>query len=207
VRELNLPTVQVNTNRRGMPGALTYDERGGMRLAYEHLKVRGCMRPGFVTETVEGSGHYSVAERYQGAVDACRDLGLAAPKVLELENPWVCSLQADNAEYAACVAEVGQWLAGAQRPDSLVLSKKTYAPPVYDALNRAGLAIPDDVAIVGVNPYDTVDYMVPRLTSVSLDFAELGRTALQMATDALDGGIDTVDPVTFPMKLVVGEST
>jgi DNA-binding LacI/PurR family transcriptional regulator len=204
---LKLPVVQVNTNRRHEPGTLTYDERGGMRLACEHLKQRGRRRLGLITEPVAGAGHYSVAERFRGMVEACDALGLPAPDVLELAHPWVCSLRASDEEYHAGVEEIMAWLEGDDRPDALVLAKKTYAPPTYDALSRLGLGIGDDVPVVGVNPYDDLDYMVPRLTSVNLDFAELGRTVLAMATEALDDGLEAIEPVTFPMKLIVREST
>ncbi|MFW6287108.1 MAG: LacI family DNA-binding transcriptional regulator, partial [Candidatus Sumerlaeota bacterium] len=92
VKKLKMPVVHVNSNRRRVPGAITYDEQGGMARAVEHLAVRGRRHIGFITEPIDPATHYSVRERWIGLVKACEDAGLAKPPVLELENIWLSRL-------------------------------------------------------------------------------------------------------------------
>lgn len=55
------------------------------------------------------------------------------------------------------------------------------------ALRDAGLSVPDDVALVGMNNDDLTDYLDPPLTSVELNAAELGREAADLLIRSIDG--------------------
>jgi DNA-binding LacI/PurR family transcriptional regulator len=63
------------------------------------------------------------------------------------------------------------------------------------------------MAVLGVNPFSTVDYMSPRMTSISLDFDALGTSILEMINQAIDSGQATAKPQTISMILRPGGSS
>ncbi len=207
VKKLKMPLVHVNSNRRGVAGAITYGEQGGMAKAVEHLAQKGRKHIGFITEPVDGATHYSVRERWMGIINACEKSGLSKPPVLELENVWLARLEAPLELMENCRMEIQSFFERTPALDAVVVAKSVYAPPTYQALLDLGKDIPGDVAVVGVNPYSTVDYMSPRMTSVSLDFDLLGKTIIDLINVAIDSGQETAKPQTINMILRPGGSS
>ncbi|MFP4380764.1 MAG: LacI family DNA-binding transcriptional regulator [Candidatus Sumerlaeia bacterium] len=207
VRKLKLPMVQVNTNQRDLPGCITYDERGGMAQAVEHLAQCGRKHIGFVSEPIEGAEHYSVTERWEGLREACEANGLQAPLLHELENVWISRLFQPASIIEGATREIQSFIETQSELDALVLAKNVYAPPTYEALHRAGKEIPHDIAVIGVNPYSMIDYQNPVMTSIGLDFELLGRTIFEMLNHAIEHGMEKTHPVHFSMSLCVRESS
>ncbi|MNL73008.1 Ribose operon repressor [compost metagenome] len=50
----------------------------------------------------------------------------------------------------------------------------------YQALAEAGLAIPDDVALVSFDNDELASYLRPGLTTIALPHEEMGRTAVEL---------------------------
>ncbi len=207
VDELQVPTIHANSNRRRIPGSLTYDEAGGMKRLVQHLAETGRRRLLYVTTPLSTDHHYSVRERFDGMVTGCEDNGLPAPEVLEIGWPWEMGLTDECAHREEVVGAMQDFLAGSPDADAVVLCVRTYAPALYAAIRRGGLSIPDDLAVGAVNPFSPLDHMYPMLTSVTLDFGELGRQLVRMAHRAIERGTDGVEPVVFPMSLAVRDST
>lgn len=95
------------------------------------------------------------------------------------------------------------WLAAGGTAAGLICMNDRVAMGVYQALAEAGLAIPDDVSVVSFDDSELASWLRPRLTSVSLPYAELGATAVSilLGDDWADAGITRV-----PMPLVRGRS-
>ena len=68
----------------------------------------------------------------------------------------------------------------ANPPTAIFCANDLMAIGCYDALRELGLAIPDDVAVVGYDDRETARFMHPPLTTVVLPHFEMGATAVDL---------------------------
>lgn len=74
------------------------------------------------------------------------------------------------------------------------------------AVREAGLRVPGDVAVMGMNNDDITEYTDPPLTSVDLRAEELGREAAAMLLDVIGGSLTGPARRLVPHALVARES-
>ncbi|WP_028922600.1 LacI family DNA-binding transcriptional regulator [Pseudonocardia acaciae] len=86
-------------------------------------------------------------------------------------------------------------------PTALLCANDRMAFGAYAALADAGLAVPADVSVVGFDDVPMASYVRPTLTTVAVPTYELGRAAMRLLQDALDGSAAT-EPVLLPTRLV-----
>ncbi|ALE05714.1 transcriptional regulator [Arthrobacter sp. ERGS1:01] len=79
-------------------------------------------------------------------------------------------------------------LSGRTRPRALLCMNDRLAFGAYQALNEAGLRVPDDVSIIGFDNDELAEYLRPGLTTVALPHEQMGRRAV----DLLIGDSDPV---------------
>lgn len=84
-------------------------------------------------------------------------------------------------------AEVNRCLAEELEFDSVLASSDEVAFGALRALRDAGLSVPQDIEIMGINNDDLTMYTEPRLSSVDLNAAELGRQAAAQLLASIDG--------------------
>ena len=81
-----------------------------------------------------------------------------------------------------------KWLADLPRPLSLFAANDEIAGETMAAAAAAGLKVPDDVAVVGIDNNELVALRtVPSLTTVQVDFAQAGLLAGKALADLMDG--------------------
>jgi LacI family transcriptional regulator len=68
----------------------------------------------------------------------------------------------------------------------------------YQALAQAGLSVPDDVSVVSFDNSELATWLRPRLTSVSLPYAEMGAIAVEVLLDP-DGATSGITRVPMPV--------
>jgi LacI family transcriptional regulator len=73
---------------------------------------------------------------------------------------------------------------------------------VLAAFAQHGIRVPDDVSLVGFDDMAGAGFLVPALTTVRQDFAELGRRAVSFLLGELDAEARTIAP-----QLLVRSST
>ena len=84
-------------------------------------------------------------------------------------------------------------LASLPRPMGLFAANDTYAVELIDACRKAGLSIPSDASVVGVDNEEFLcENATPSLTSIFPDFENEGYTAISMVANMLAG--KTVPP-------------
>jgi LacI family transcriptional regulator len=114
-------------------------------------------------------------------------------------------------------------VAAAERPTAIVCANDRLAIGVVLAANRLGLAIPQDLSVMGYDDeFRIASTMVPALTTMALPLREMGAAAmtgllgeLSEAPEDHDGGASTAGGLTVggaqqtlvPCRLVVREST
>jgi LacI family transcriptional regulator len=84
--------------------------------------------------------------------------------------------------------EATRRLLGRTRPDAILAANDLAAAGALHAVLSAGLRVPGDVAIVGMDNTAIAELTFPRLTSVDLGAAERGRRAARLLLSRLDDG-------------------
>lgn len=81
----------------------------------------------------------------------------------------------------AAAAAFGRWLDGlAERPTALFCYNDSAAAWAIEALRERGLATPDDMSVMGFDDMPIASLTDPGLTTLRVDWADLGRCAVRM---------------------------
>ncbi|MDT0164532.1 LacI family DNA-binding transcriptional regulator [Actinotalea sp. AC32] len=78
-------------------------------------------------------------------------------------------------------------LAVRPRPGALICFNDRLALGAYQALQEAGLRIPEDVSVISFDDHPLAGWLQPGLTSLAIPHEALGRTAIELLVDALAG--------------------
>ncbi len=174
--------------------SIVADDKGGARLAIEHLIGLGRRRIGHIT----GEESYRAArDRVTGVREALAEAGLplaGEPLYGEWGQRW--------GRHAARTL-----LAAQPDLDAIFCGSDQIASGVADTVHDLGRRIPDDIALVG---YDNWAIFAaecrPPLTTVDLNLQQLGATAVKHLFATIDGSPSS-GVIRFPGRLVVREST
>ncbi|HEY3407200.1 MAG TPA: LacI family DNA-binding transcriptional regulator [Propionicimonas sp.] len=168
-RRLGPPVVYLDFENSHEDCSVTVDDVEGGRLAIRHLLDAGHERFAFVGR---GGGLRQHEDRARGAREALTAAGL---------DPSTCMVEVTQAgmgiQDGVAAAE---HLVKTNLPTGIFCGNDMMAFGVYRGLNRAGVKVPDDVALVGYDDIDfAADWVVP-LTSVRQPTDELGYRAAQL---------------------------
>ncbi|MEV0679365.1 substrate-binding domain-containing protein [Actinosynnema sp. NPDC050436] len=177
--------------------SVAVDDRAGGELAVAHLLARGHRR----VVVVNGpSRRHQARHRFRGAADAVRLAGLDPTCLEEVRMP---AMTVASGRLAA-----EELLARPVRPDAVFCANDLLALGVLQVLARAGVRVPQDVAVVG---YDDIDFAaaanVP-LTSVRQPRELIGRTAASLLlAESMTPAEHDHCQILFAPELVVRESS
>ena len=174
LKRQRLPVVLVDAPRPDFDCVST-DNHGGGWLVATHLLAKGHRRFGFVGEWQQSHAYVSPSERrLSGLRDALATKGVSLPDdAVRLVNHGV--------EEACAAAHV--LLDAAQPPTAIFAYDDLLAGGVLRAARRRGLAVPDDLAVVGFDDSDIAQAL--DLTTVRARFEESGRLGVRALLDLL----------------------
>jgi len=167
------------------------DNRGGARLAAEHLIGIGRRRIATITGVIDT--HVGVA-RLRGFQDALAVAGLDTSLVE----------QGDFTE-ASGTAAMTRLLAAHPDLDAVFAASDNMAAGALRAIKAAGRTVPGDVAVVGFDDNVIARYTSPPLTIVSQPIKQLGWEMAKMLVSLING--DQPGPLILPTRLIVRESS
>lgn len=164
--DASLPLVLMNAAQSGGQASIGIDNYGGARAMVAHLVAAGHRRIAFISGPEDND---DARERLRGYRD-----GLAAAG--EAFLPWELPGQFDeDSGHRAGQA----LLALDDRPDAVFAANDMMAIGCLYALGRAGVRTPADIAVVGFDDIPLARYVHPSLTTMRVDIAELGASALK----------------------------
>ncbi|WP_255601938.1 LacI family DNA-binding transcriptional regulator [Glacieibacterium megasporae] len=146
----------------------------GGRLAAEHLLVQGRRKLIFVGDTT----HLEVEDRLRGFGERI-DEGGHGP-VLSIVSPFT-EAGGEQAMQSVLADGAGQF-------DGVFAASDAIAMGVISALTRAGLAVPDDVAVVGFDDAPGASRVVPPLTSIRQNWDRGGKLLANKILQLTAGG-------------------
>jgi diguanylate cyclase (GGDEF)-like protein/PAS domain S-box-containing protein len=187
--------VAIGQELRGAHTAVGLDNAGGVRDAVAHLVEHGHTRIGFVSP----GWQVDAPERYAAYREQMLRSGLAPFPPLGADLPRDRSMDEQGVLAARrLVAEGHAWTAVVVAPDLVALG-------FMRALREAGLEVPGDVAVVGIDDVDEAAVSAPPLATVAISFEQVGETAFTVARRGAQGR-PTQDHYRVPQRFVPRES-
>lgn len=191
-----LPAVLMNTQvQGGTHSSFVVDNFSGAVAMVRHLVDRGHCRIAFVAGP---ESNFEAQERLRGYRQALAEL-------LPAQDEQV--LQGDFTQESGY--RVGnQLVALNERPTAVFASNDMMAIGCLSALNEAGLAVPQDIALAGFDDIPISRYVNPPLTTVRARITELGALALdKLASCIEEPERATPQHQTLRADLVIRQST
>jgi LacI family transcriptional regulator len=169
------------------------DDRAAMELVVGRLAARGVSTAAFVTAAVSNS---SVRERLAGFTAACARHGIRT------DPAWVvpCAFSIEDGIAAGRVL-----LDLPSLPAGVVCADDLIAIGLVHALTSAGVTVPTDVAVTGLDDLAFAPYVSPPLTTVRQPIARMADEVLRLL-DRSGGERTPGERVTLPPELVVRAS-
>jgi LacI family transcriptional regulator len=197
-RAAGVPFVVVNRDSadRDVPSVGSDNEGGGYD-ATRHLIRLGHTRIAFITGP---AGRPDADGRYQGYRRAMEEAGLSVVPGLVA--------QGDYSEKGGREA-MRQLLAQSPRPTALFAANDQSAIAAMAVIKRAGLRVPQDIAVVGFDDIPLAQHVEPALTTIHQPTYRMGQRAAEMlmASIGADGaGLNESEEQILRTRLVVRES-
>lgn len=92
------------------------------------------------------------------------------------------------------------------RPDAIFAINDRTAEMVMNALVAKSVSIPQEIAVVGYDNYETRQYLGCPLTTVDRNTPEIGRVAMELLLERIAGLRTTPKHIALPTELIVRES-
>lgn len=166
--------------------------------ATEHLIQQGCRR----IAHFGGARHQSIYEdRRLGYIAALKKNNI------EVDESLIIQFESLSAEEGTRLTE--QVLAMEQRPDGIFCANDTAAVSAIQCAKEKGIAIPQELAIIGFNDDPICQIIDPPLSSIHHPAVEMGQMAFQQTLGMMGGkiGTETASSVTLDTHVVVRASS
>ncbi|RLC99954.1 MAG: LacI family transcriptional regulator [Chloroflexi bacterium] len=200
LERIGVPVVLVNNHNR-QSGRYTFsvsvDNQHGGHLATEHLIKRGHRRIGYVAGP---ANHSDDAERMAGYCQALDEAGILFDPTLVVSGNG----RLDGGERTL------RTLAGLAEPVTAVFCYNDMtAIGLLSAARRAGISVPENLAVVGFDDIPLAAHVYPPLTSIAQPQRDMGRQAMNMALALMvaDDATAPFSDVVVKGRLVVRETT
>jgi LacI family transcriptional regulator len=177
--------------------SVTVDNAGGARQCIEHLLSLGHRRVGIVTGPLILQ---TSCERLEGYKTALNEAGIEIDPLLIREGDF-------RVESGYSLGR--EILELPDRPSALFISNNTMALGLLKAVEDLRLRCPEDLAVA---IFDDVPFLValrPPLTAVSQPAYEMGRRAVELLLQRIEGKETSTGPISvrLPTELEIREST
>ena len=197
--KIHMPCVLVTSDASGLPfpnlSSVSSDDVLAGRTAIEHLISLGHRK----IAIIGGPRNFSdiTQQRYQGCMEAFRSHGIAFDEELDYES--VRFSFRGGYQAAQRLVEKGR------NYSAIFAMSDVMAIGAIRALHDAGLRVPQDVSVVGLDGLNIGAYTLPRLATISQDVEELAQRSIRLLQRNIEGKVSAVYE-TVPVSLEARES-
>ncbi|MFT3862000.1 LacI family DNA-binding transcriptional regulator [Micropruina sp.] len=199
LRALGLPLVSIGSHIEGWP-SVGIDDVATARLAVNHLLNQGHERIGLIAGALDDArfGFTASMGRRLGYEQALNEAGIEFDEHLVVEGPH----GVDGGAHA-----MSELLSRPGLPTAVLAEFDELAIGALWALRRAGLQVPRDVSVIGIDDVEMARFV--DLTTVAQDVVAQGRLAAVQLLRQLRGESVPADAVHVlqPARLVLRDST
>jgi LacI family transcriptional regulator len=183
--------------------AVSPDYYAGMCQAVKHLAENGHTHIGYIGEKpLEADSR--ARERLRDFREACEVLNIS----LTAADIQLYTHANDDENDRIAIDEIlGRWKKLKNRPSAFIVYNDHLAIKLYQLAHTHSIRIPEDLSIIGHDNEPICEQLLPKLTSVSPEFFDLGRKAVDLLTS--DKKMVKEEPgfkLICPVKLIVRES-
>lgn len=199
-KELGIPAVNMASGleeAHGIPQIRTDNYTAG-RMAAEHLLERALPHLAFIgTE-----GVYFSTRRGDGFRDRAANAGVDCHFRMEPRN------DGETSNWQNRIQNLANWLRSLPLPCGIFAVEDSTALPLFDACAEAGLRIPEDIAIVGMDNNELIcEQSVPKLTSIARNAESFGYEAAALLHRLMDGKQSPDREILVPPRGVVSRES
>ena len=182
--------------------AVSPDYYAGMCQAVKHLLEYGHTHIGYIGEKPQEADSRA-RERLRDFREACEVSNVS------LDEADIQLYVHDNDENDRIAIDkiLGRWKKQKCRPSAFIVYNDHLAIKIYQLANTHSIRIPEDLSIIGHDNEPIGEQLLPKLTSISPEFFDLGRRAVDLLTS--DKKLTKEDlgfKLICPVKLIVRES-
>jgi LacI family transcriptional regulator len=171
------------------------DNLAGAITATRHLLQLGHRRIGFLAGRPDLE---SARQREQGYRRALADAGIAVDPNLIRVGDYELEMSQEPAR---------QLLTLDDRPTAVFAANDLSAMQTMHVARTLGLDVPGDVSVVGFDNIPESALIEPPLTTIDQSIQEMGRRAVELLIDVIEGETGRALQVTLPTRLVVRQSS
>jgi LacI family transcriptional regulator len=179
VRATGIPTVDILgvVSGTGLP-LVHVDDTAIGRMGAEHLLERGFRSFGYFGIEQE---NWSERRRRAFAETVCQ-AGFALSEYTQPRFPT------DDDSWEATTDQLARWIAALPKPAGIMVCSDQRGQMLLEACRRGGAAVPDDVAVVGVDDDEPLcEVCNPPLSSIQPNHAQVGYAAAGLLTRLMAG--------------------
>lgn len=194
LREESLPMVVIDGDPEQCDNYFVIDNKHAVRMAIRHLFDLGHRNIGYIAGPQD---LYAARIRKDAFFEVMQEFRL------EVHFEW---LQVGAFAYQSGIEGVKRILRNPNLPTAIFCANDETAFGAMDAIQHAGLRVPEDISVIGFDNVPLALHSHPPLTTISQPVDEIARAA----TAALLANIETGDPIhcrTFFGQLMIRDST
>jgi LacI family transcriptional regulator len=197
VRNHGYPLVLINrSSRHADVDQINWDQTLAVRDAVVYLHELGHRRIAHLTGPAVRQSTVERLDGYRQGLDAC---GLVFSEAYVQGGDF-------TGDPAAWVHSAELLLALSEPPTAIIAADDNVAAVVITTIQNAGLRVPKDISVMGIDCQPFSSYLNPALTTIALPIAEAGRRAMELALQRIAGDESPAQHVTIPCPLVVRAS-
>lgn len=195
----NLPVVMVDNyfDNLVMDCVLTDNQCGGY-VAAEHLIGCGHTKIGFLGDI---SASISFYDRYQGYLKALRDLRIEINESYSIIDRKLEAVAAEDIEKI-----INEMKTRVGLPTAFVCCNDAEAVVIIKVLKNMGIAVPDEVSIMGFDDIETARNVTPELTTMRVQKELMGKKAVCRLLEKLDNSAYLTEKILLSACLIERQS-
>lgn len=194
VLDNKIPCVLVDRLLSPLFDQVGVQNKRAMELLVAHLIGHGHRRIGFIGGQPDFA---TTLERIEGYKAALQAHGL---------RPDPHLIRAGNRTVAAAALATGELLALRQAPTALATGNNLATIGAMQAIRRAGLRVPKDLALVAFDDFEWADCFEPRLTAIAQPVQELGKRAASVLVERIKNPGDKRHTTRLKPTLIIRDS-
>jgi LacI family transcriptional regulator len=193
-----IPYVRIAPGRRVDDAFSVYtDDRESCASMTEQLATLGHQRIGFI---IGNPDHAAIADRYRGYQDGLQACGLKLDKTLVMQG------YNSHASGVQCARKLLN-LPVAKRPTAIFASNDEMAAGVLTVAHSLGIAVPEDLSVVGFDDSPLAGQVWPALTTIHQPIHDMAGKAAQLLLGTLAGAPPDDEPHVIVSTLTFRQST
>jgi len=201
LHDFGLPVVMIDTVLRGMDiCCVGSDNVLGGAMAADHLAKLGHKKLGVLICEPHTT---ALEDRVNGFINQVRLARLPAPTILD------CATVVGTDPMGKAYRAMKNWIRAGRTPEitGLFVVSDSGALGAMKALHEAGIAIPEELSIIGFDGIPAGAFYHPSLTTIQQDFTAIAQNAVALLHDAMQSKKEPGRHPLVPPKLVTRDST